>query len=148
LFALRRANAAEIFGDRFSLLHRRAAQASNTATIRSFARNSRIALTIADLVPGSGNLPPNSHVPDTNDLDALVVGQFLSNGSFGKKGLTAHRAHGRHCEFLRDLQDVHCIAAVARPKIGRHRQRAYEDESSEHVSTPFSLPFVVRLGLG
>ena len=134
LFALRRGDEAEILGDRLSLLHRRAAQVSNTATIRSFTRNSRIALTITDLEPGSGNLPPNRHVPDTHDLDPLVVRQFPTNGSFGKEGLTAHRAHGRHCEFLRDLQGMHCIVAVTRPKIGRHRQRAYEDESSELVS--------------
>jgi hypothetical protein len=86
-----------------------------------------------DRVPVSANLPPNRNVPDAYDLDALVVGQFLSDGRFGKKSLTAHRAHGRHREFLWDLQDVYCVAAIARPKVGRHVERADEDERGKHV---------------
>jgi hypothetical protein len=78
-------------------------------------------------------LPPNGDVPDAYDLDALVVRQFLSDGRFGKKSLTAHCAHGRHREFLWDLQDVHCVVAIARPKVGRHVERADEDERGKHV---------------
>ena len=79
------------------------------------------------------HLSSDGHVPDAHDLDALLVCQLSPDGGFSNEGLTAHRAHGRHCEFLRDLNDVHCVCAVARAKIGRDCERADEDKSGEHV---------------